>query len=568
MSRQIVVIGAVALGPKAACRFKRLEPESRVIMLDQSEFISYGGCGIPYYVSGDISDASELQATSFHMIRDPEFFQEAKGVEVRTRTRVLGIHREDKQLLVHDLGRDQKYYLEYDQLVLATGSRANKPPIPGVDLPGVHPVTSLDQAIEVKNQIAGGEVNRAVVIGAGLIGLEMAEALTDLWGVETSVVEMAPQVLPGFVSSTLAGMVQRVMRDNEVAFYTREQVLEISGRDRVQKVKTDQRELEADMVVLAAGVQPNSELAQEAGLEVSSQGAVVVDKYLRTSDPSIFAGGDCVQTENLVTGGPGYFPMGSMANRQGRVIGTNLAGGEDVFPGAAGCFIVKTFDHAVAGVGLSPEAARNQGYDVTSALVAQFDKSHFYPEKDMLHLELAVESSTGRVLGMQGVCSNGESLKSRVDAVSSILPYKPTTKDLSNLEVSYSPPFGSAMDALNNLGNTAENILQGWNRGVGPEEFARMWEERGSRNLVFMDCRGADNALPLVEKYPDKWVHVQNETLEDNLDQVPRAETLVLVCNSGGRSYEAQLKLARRGITNTLNLHGGMAMLKKWGMEL
>ncbi len=568
MSQKVVIIGAVALGPKAACRFKRLEPDSQVIMIDENEIISYGGCGIPYYVSGDISDARELQSTTFHMVRDVDFFRDAKDVQVRTRTRALSIDRMAKKVHVHDLENDEKYYLDYDKLVLSTGSSPRKLPLSGVDLPGVYAISGLEEAIRLKDQISQSGVEKAVVVGAGLIGLEMAEALTDLWGIETSVVEIAPQLLPGFVSPDMARMVANVLEENDISLYTGEQVREIFGGDRVRGVRTDQRDLEADMVVMAAGVVPNSNLARESGLEVSPQGAIVVDKQMRTSDADIFAGGDCVQIENLITGKPGYYPMGSMANRQGRVIGTNLAGGSDEFPGAVGSFVVKLFDHAVSGTGLSIETASRQGSDAFSAFVTQFDKSHFYPEKDLLYLEMVVDRSSGRILGLQGLSTGGDSLKGRIDCVAALLPGKPTTKDLSNLEVSYSPPFGSAMDALNNLGNVAENILQGHNMGIGPGEFARLWQERGQRDVVFMDCRGEDNAAPLVEKHPEKWKNVQTETLEANVDQVPRAETVVLVCNNGGRSYEAQLKLARRGITNTLNAHGGMAMLKKWGVDI
>ncbi|WP_291318462.1 FAD-dependent oxidoreductase, partial [Desulfonatronospira sp.] len=543
MSQKVVIIGAVALGPKAACRFKRLEPDSQVIMIDENEIISYGGCGIPYYVSGDISDARELQSTTFHMVRDVDFFRDAKDVQVRTRTRALSIDRMAKKVHVHDLENDEKYYLDYDKLVLSTGSSPRKLPLSGVDLPGVYAISGLEEAIRLKDQISQSGVEKAVVVGAGLIGLEMAEALTDLWGIETSVVEIAPQLLPGFVSPDMARMVANVLEENDISLYTGEQVREIFGGDRVRGVRTDQRDLEADMVVMAAGVVPNSNLARESGLEVSPQGAIVVDKQMRTSDADIFAGGDCVQIENLITGKPGYYPMGSMANRQGRVIGTNLAGGSDEFPGAVGSFVVKLFDHAVSGTGLSIETASRQGSDAFSAFVTQFDKSHFYPEKDLLYLEMVVDRSSGRILGLQGLSTGGDSLKGRIDCVAALLPGKPTTKDLSNLEVSYSPPFGSAMDALNNLGNVAENILQGHNMGIGPGEFARLWQERGQRDVVFMDCRGEDNAAPLVEKHPEKWKNVQTETLEANVDQVPRAETVVLVCNNGGRSYEAQLKL-------------------------
>lgn len=257
-----------------------------------------------------------------------------------------------------------------------------------------------------------------------------------------------------------------------------------------------------------------------------------------------------------------------MANRQGRVIGTNLAGGEDTFPGAAGSFVIKLFDHGVAGTGLSLETARDSGFDAMNAFVVQFDKSHFYPEKDLIIMELVFENKTGRILGIQGISTNGDSLKGRIDSVAVILPDKPTTKDISNLELAYSPPFSSAMDALNNLGHTAENILLGRNIGIAPEEFARLWKDRDKQDVVFLDCRDAENAVEYLEKYPDKWHNIANESLESNLEKVPEAETIVLVCNTGGRSYEAQLKLRRHGIENTLNAYGGMQLLKKWGLDI
>ncbi|MFW5730783.1 MAG: FAD-dependent oxidoreductase [Desulfonatronovibrionaceae bacterium] len=567
MSKKVIVIGAVALGPKAACRFKRLDPEASVTMIDEAGMISYGGCGIPYYVSGDVSDARDLQSTTFHMIRDARFFKEAKGVDVMTRTRALSIDRATKTVLVKNMETMEESSLHYDKLVLATGSRPRKIPLPGIDLENVFTVSGLEEAVLIREKISKGDVSRAVVVGAGFIGLEMAEALADLWGIETSVVEIAQQIMPGFVSSVVAGMAGKVMEDNGVRLLLGEKVLEMAGNGRVERVITDKREMEADLVIMSVGVEPNSRLAREAGLAVSEGGAIIVDKYLRTSDPDIYSGGDCVEIENLVTGQPGYFPLGSMANRQGRVIGTNLAGGSDTFPGAVGSFVIKLFDHGVAGTGLSLESARKAGFEAMNAYVVQFDKSHFYPEKDLLLMELVFETPTGRVLGLQGMSTNGDSLKGRVDSVGVILPHKPTTKDISNLELAYSPPFSSAMDALNNLGHTAENILMGRNQGIGPEEFVKLWEDRENRDVVVLDCRDLEDAQELLEKFPGKWFNVPNESLESNLSKVPQASTIILACNTGGRSYESQLKLRKQGVDNTLNISGGIGLLKKWGFE-
>lgn len=324
MPKNVLIIGAVALGPKAACRFKRLEPDSNIIMVDQSDLISYGGCGIPYFISGDVSDAAQLQETSFHMLRDVKFFQNAKDIDVRINTRALSIDRERKTVNTKHVISGKEETLSYDKLVLATGSKPRQLPIPGIDLEGVYTVTDLHKAIAIKQEISEGKVGKAVIIGAGFIGLEMAEALVDLWGIETDIVEITNQALPGIISHNLAKMVQCHLKDNEVSVYFNEEVVRIEGKQRVEKVVTGNRTLDADMVIIAAGIIPNSDLARDAGLEISPKGGIVVNKRMQTSDPDIYAGGDCVEVTNLITGKPGYYPLGGLANRQGRVIGTNL----------------------------------------------------------------------------------------------------------------------------------------------------------------------------------------------------------------------------------------------------
>ena len=226
-SKRVIIIGAVALGPKVACRLKRLRPDFEVTMVDQGEYISYGGCGIPYYISGDLSDIKELMSTSFHMLRTPEFFEGAKDVRVKTRTRALAIDRDNQQVRVLDLSTGREEDLPYDQLVLATGSRPRPLPVPGADLPGVMNVSSLPAAMAVRDKIAKGEVGRAVIIGAGAIGVEMAEAVSDLWGLETTLVEVTPQILPGVLEPGLARMVAKHLRDKGVTLHLEESVQEI-----------------------------------------------------------------------------------------------------------------------------------------------------------------------------------------------------------------------------------------------------------------------------------------------------------------------------------------------------
>ena len=568
MPQNIVVIGAVAIGPKAACRFKRLEPQSKVIMVDKDDIISYGGCGIPYFISGDVSDPNQLQETSFHMLRDKKFFKEAKDIEVLIKTEALKIDRDEKCVLIKDLVTHKESVLPYDKLVLATGSRPKRLDIPGTDLEGVFAVSNMNSAIAIKNIISSGGVDKALIIGGGFIGLEMAEALTDMWGIETTVIEITDQLLPGLISFNLAQIVKHHLEEREVSVRLGEKVERLEGNGKVERAVTTKGTLDVDLVIVAVGTEPNSDLARAAGLDISPKGAIVVNSKMQTSDPDIYAGGDCVEVTNLMTGKPAYYPLGSMANRQGRIIGSNLAGGNVEFPGAVGSFVVKVFDLSVAAAGLSIEVSRREGFDAISALVVQFDRAHFYPEKDLMTLELVVERSSGRVLGIQGVGPMGDGTVGRINAVASVLKYKPTAVDIGNLEVAYSPPFSAAMDILNALGNTAENILAGKNRVVDVDQFDNLWQQKERGDVVFLDCRGWGNAEPFVNKYPQHWKSLPQDELRTRMAEVPRDKKLVLICNTGVRSYEAQVTLDEMGITDSCNLQGGVACLKKWGLDL
>jgi NADPH-dependent 2,4-dienoyl-CoA reductase/sulfur reductase-like enzyme/rhodanese-related sulfurtransferase len=568
-NKRVVIIGAVALGPKAACRLKRLQPDAEVIMIDQDEHISYGGCGIPYFISGDVSDVKELMSTSFHMVRDPQFFEHAKGVHVRPRTRALAIDRTARTVKLQSLETGDFDELPYDQLVLATGSRPLRLRIPGIDLPQVMSVGNLHSATAIKDRIAQGQVDKAVIIGAGAIGCEMAEALSDLWGVETSLVEIADQVLPGIVDPTLARIVRKQVEDHDVALFLSETVEAIQPQTdggRGVTVVTSRRTLEADLVITAVGVQPCGELARDAGLLVSPRGAVLVNRRLQTSDPNIYAGGDCIENLHLITGKPAYFPQGSLANRHGRVIGTNLAGGMATFPGIVGSFVVKIFDLAVASTGITLEAAKREGFDAVQTLVIQADRAHFYPTQDLMYLQLVVERKTRRVLGLQGVSHQGDALVGRINSVAALLPNRPTLEDLSNLEVAYSPPYAAALDIVNAVANTAENTLDGLNRTMDAAEFERCFLQEQADDVVCLDVRGPANATPFVEHFGDRWINIPQETLARRLDEVPRDKRVVLVCNSGVRSYEALRQLDTAGSRQAVNLQGGVAILKKSGM--
>lgn len=565
MSRNVVVIGGVALGTKAACRLKRVSPETNVILLDRDDKISYGGCGIPYYVSGDVAEADALQSTAYHMVRNPDFFMKIKGFTVHTRTLATRIDRAAKVVWAMTADGETRPF-PYDKLVIGTGSRPRNLNIPGQDLSHVHSVANLHDAIRIKRTIAAGKVHKAVIVGGGFIGLEMAEAFSDMWGIETCVIELADQIMPGQVSRPLARMAMNTMEEKAVAFYLGERVLSFEGNGRVERVVTDKRTLEADLVILAVGIVPNSEIARDAGLEVGETGGIVVNRRLETSDPDIYAGGDCAELRHLVSGKPFYLPLGSIANRHGRIIGTNIAGGREEIDDPSGAFVVKLFDTSLAGTGLTLDAAKACGFDATSVRICQMDRAHFYPEKDFLFLELVAEKESRRILGVQGFGPYGDFLVGRINTVAAILKYKPVVHDLATLEYAYSPPFSAAMDIMNALANVAENVLDGRLKPLDDESFQTLWDQ-DSDDLYFLDCRETADAEDLLARYPGRWHNIPQGELKDRIDEVPRDKEIILVCNSGMRSYEAQLNLREMGIHNTRSVEGGMKMMNTWGVD-
>ncbi len=566
---KVIVIGAVAAGPKAACRVKRLLPEADVTMVDKDSIISYGACGIPYFISGDIPSIEELFSTNFHVLRDIKYFEEFKGVKVLTQTEAVFINRRKKEVTLKELTTGKEFVLPYDKLVLATGSTPFIPPIEGVDAQGVFTVANMHDTQKIHELIKRGEVERAVIIGGGAIGIEMAEALTDMWGIEVTIVEMTSQLLPKIVEPEIAFMLQAHVEMHGVKILCNSQVKKIIKDDsgNVSGVLTTKGELAADLVIMATGVRPNIKLAQEAELLTTPQG-IVVNKRLQTSDPDIYAGGNCVQNWCLITGKGVFLSSGSIANRQGRIIGTNIAGGRDLFEGVVRSFVIKVFDICVAKAGLSVEVAREEGFNALPVMAVQLDRAHFYPTKQLIYLQLTVDKDTGRILGIQAVGLNGDAVVGKVNTMAAMLKFRPTIEDLSTLEVAYAPPFGAAMDILNTAAHVAQNTLKGKNRSIGIMEFLSFWQERNTGKYLFLDVREATDAKALVEKYAPYWVNISQADIKRHLSNLPLDKTIVIVCNTGMRSYEVQLILDKAGFKNVFTLRGGIAALKMAGIDL
>lgn len=560
MAKKILIIGAVAVGPKTACRLRRLDGEAEITLIDRDSLISYGGCGIPYYVGGDIADIEDLCKTTSHTLRDKIFFQNNKGVEVRTRVEAIAIEKEKKRVLIRSLDDGAKEYLDYDKLVLATGASAVRPPFPGANLPGVFTVSDLHEAKSVKDLMAKGKVSKAVVIGGGAIGLEISEALTDLWGIETTLMEMEDQVLPGVIGKCMARIAAAELQNKGVDLLLEERVVEIAeGQTNGLVVRTSQKEVAADIVVLSAGVRPNTRLAEQAGIALGQSGGISVDSRLRTSDPDIYAGGDCVELRNLISGENMVMALGSLANRQGRIIATNISGGQSHFEGTVGTFCVKIFDMAIAKAGLSFRQAKLTGYDPLYAVVSQADHAHFYPGTELLYLSLLADRRSRKILGIEGAGKNGDAVKARIDTVAVLLRHGVDVDEICSLETAYAPPYASAMDAVNNAGNALDNVLAGQNIPIDAADFLY---DFAKNDREVLDIRGAKEAKPFIAKYGTRWRNIPQDQLRKRYHEIDPQKKYYLLCDTGPRSYEAQVFLLSKGVKKTRNIQGGFAMIK------
>ena len=560
MSLKILIIGGVALGTKAATRARRLMPDAEITLIDQGTYISYGGCGIPYFVGGEVPDVKGLRTTGAGVIRDEAFFDDLKGVKAICHTRAISIDRRAKSVLVENTLTGEQSTMTYDKLVIATGASPIVPSIPGTDLKNVTTVNSLEPAMNIADQCAARQISRAVILGTGFIGLEMGVALAKR-GVKVTVIGNLSRFCRPF-----AKMARKDLEDFGITVVSGEKVQELKGQDGVVcQVVTDKQAIEADQVIISVGVKPNDKIAADAGLLCHPRGGIMVNSHMQTSDPDIYAGGDVVVLRNVISGDFTYLPLGSMANRQGRIIGTNLAGQQATFDGAVGSWCVKMNKMYASGAGLTVQQAKDAGFDAVEVTMEGADKAHFYPGHHVASICLVVDKQTRRVLGIQGMSADGSAIKARTDAVAALLQYiKPTLNDISNLEVCYSPPLAGAMDVINAAANVTDNVISGVHDSISPDEFVKLWEEREENGYYFVDIRPAKASKPIEERHPGEYLSLPLEEFNARKGEVPTDRPVALVCNTGTRAYEAQIKLRNMGI-KTVNSAGGFQALKKRG---
>ena len=548
MKIKIVVIGANAAGAKAASKAKRINPEADVTLIDRGIFISYGACGIPYFVSDTVPDVKELMSTQTGVVRDAHFFKKVKGVTVKTNTEVSRIDREAKT--VHLLKTDtlEKTLLEYDRLILATGSSPFIPKISNVDLKNILTVKSIEDAELLKNSAISG--NRACIVGGGLIGLETAEALQQN-GMNVTVIEMQGQLLPGVLDREMAFIVEKQLRLQGVTVMTGCRVTGFVGKSVVEKVLIGEQELLADLVVLAPGVTPNVGLATAAGIETGVTGAIAVDARLCTNDPNIYACGDCCETTHLITGKKVHIPLGSTANKQGRVAGINAAGGDATFAGVIGTSIIRVFNINAGKTGLTETEARANGFDIETVLSPAYDKAHFFPGAKPIVLKLIAEKATGRLLGLQAV---GEgAVDKRLDAAATAITFHSTAEQLSQIDLAYAPPYSAAMDNLIVAADILKNKLAGHARGISPHDVKRKFDEED--DFILLDVRSpAEHGESGIEGAK----LIPLGMLREKLEELPRDKEIIAFCKVSLRGYEAQKILDAAGFKNTKFMDGGI----------
>ncbi len=555
MAKKILVIGGVACGPKAAARARRLDPEAQITIVERGSEISYGACGLPFYLEGEIKDIRELTSTPVGVPRNVGFFKAVKGVDVKINTEAVAINRDKKSVTVKNLESGETGELEYDKLVIATGSAPVRPPIPGIELEGIHCLKTMDDGSAIKAAMEGAQGRTAVIVGGGLIGLECVEPLLNA-GFKVHIVEKLPFVLPALLDEEMAKPLMGHLKAKGVTLHCGDGVeaFEGGGNGRVAKIKTEQTSIETDLVILAIGFRPVTDLAQAAGLDVGRMG-IKVDAYMRTSDPDIYAGGDCVESWNIVAGAPMYAPMGSTANKHGRVIGNNLCGWSSTFSGVCGTGVCRIMGFNIARTGLTERDARAAGLDVITVLAPGPDRPHYMAESKPIHMKLVAESYTGRLLGVQ-VLGPGEVL-SRVDTMAALLKMGGTIDDLADTDMAYAPPFSPAIDNLITAAHIIQNKRDGLIRSYTPAQLKEKLD-RGE-DMVLLDVR-TPKELEMMSLPYKEVVHIPLGKVREKASELPKDKEIVCLCKISLRGYEAARMLLGAGFDRDriIMLDGGI----------
>ena len=544
MAKRLVVIGGVAAGPKAAAKARRCDPEMDIVIYQEEDEISYAGCGLPYYISGVITKRDELVS------RTPGKFA-LDRIRVVRHHRVETIDLEKRMVSGRNLDNDQVFSDTFDRLVIATGAQLIRPRIEGLDLKQVYYLRSIFDADRILESIRSEAIRNVVIVGGGYIGLEMAESLVHL-GKNVTIVELAPQILTLF-DEDLASVLRQYLEKKGVRIFTSEGIKGLKGEaSRVTHVMTTSREMEADAVLMSLGIRPQVELAKKAGLRIGETGAIWVNEGMETSAEGVYAAGDCAETIHLITGKKTWIPLGSTANKQGRVVGANVCGGHATFPGVLGTTVFKAFDFSVAKTGLNMREAEKEGFHPIQAIVRGHDRAHYYPGRKESTLKVIADQKTGQILGGQAL-GEGPSDKF-MDILAMALHAKMDCEKLASVDLCYAPPYSPVLSPIIVAANVLMNKREGKFQSIQTSEV-REKLKNSPQAFHLLDVR--DEPEMKEKKIPgSSWIPLSE--LGKRMNELDKDKEIAVHCESGLRSYKACLKLQHAGMKNVKNVDGGL----------
>lgn len=536
-----LIIGGVAGGSSTAARLRRLDEHAEIIMVEKGAFISYANCGLPYYIGDVITDRNKL------FVQTADAFRTRFKVDVRTQEEVIKINREAKSILIKRISDNTIYEESYDKLVLSPGADPIKPPLEGIDTEGIYTLRTIPDTDRIKEAVKNLSGNKAVVIGAGFIGLEMAENLRHL-GMEVNIIEMGHQIMPP-TDFPIAAMAQQHIRSKGIHLNLATTVTgfeKIGSRIRVNF--KDNNFIDADIVILSIGVRPDSRLASEAGLDLGSSGGILVNEFLQTSDENIFAVGDAIEFVNPITGQSMPTYLAGPANKQGRICANNLSQENKIrYNGSINTAIIKIFDKTVAVAGVASKHLQTAGIEHETAIIHSGSHAGYYPGAETMTIQITFRPGDGRLFGAQII--GGDGVDKRIDILSSVIRRKGDIYELMEFEHAYAPPFSSAKDPVNMIGFVADNILNqrlfltDWTRAKQLSEDDILIDVRTEKEYKAGAIPGAVN-IPLDE-------------IRDRLNELPLDKNLILYCQQGLRGYLAQRILLQNGYDRLWNIAGG-----------
>lgn len=542
--KKILILGGVAGGATAAARLRRLDEQAEIILLERGDHVSYANCGLPYYVGGAIVDRNRL------FVMTPELFRSTLNVDVRVANEVLAIDTNGKRLQIRNRKSQELYWESYDSLILSPGAEPIRPAIPGIDLEHVFTVRSVPDIDRIKDYVDARRPQRAVVVGGGFIGLEMAENLRER-GMAVSIVEAQKQVMAG-LDFDMASLVHHHITAKEVDLILNDAVASVTQNGNALEVHLQSGSLlPCDMVILSIGVKPETILARQAGIPVDERGYILVDDHMRTRIPDVYAVGDAVSVPNPLTGKVGPVPLAGPANKQARVAADHIVLGDSAatFKGAIGTAIAKVFDMTVACTGLAEKVCEREGIPHEAVIVHPSHHAGYYPGAKSLSLKVVFHSQNGKILGAQSVGFDG--VDKRIDVLAAFLGMGGTVQDLETFEQAYAPPYSSAKDPVNHAGFIASNLMRGLSRQISWDQVPQLL----SQGAFLLDVR-------TLEEYSlghmEGAVNISNLELRSRLAEIPAQRTILVYCGVGLRGYLAERILRQNGFQNVVNLRGGL----------